>query len=97
MRTRFALSAVAAATAIALSACGGGSSDAALSDSDKPLKVGASPVPHAEILNYVADELAEKEGLKIDVVEFTDYVQPNVALKDGSLDANYFQTIPYLE
>ncbi|WP_313887770.1 MetQ/NlpA family ABC transporter substrate-binding protein [Lentzea alba] len=75
----------------ALSAC---SSGAGASDT---LKVGVSPVPHAQILKYVADNLAAQKGLKIEVVEFTDYVQPNTALVDGSLDANYFQTVPYLE
>lgn len=93
-RTAVALGA-AAALALSLSACGGG--EAELSAADEPLRVGASPVPHAEILRFVQDELAEDAGLDLEVVEFTDYVQPNVALDDGSLDANYFQTIPYLE
>ncbi len=93
-RTALALGA-AAALALSLSACGGG--EAELSAADEPLRVGASPVPHAEILRFVEDELAEDAGLDLEVVEFTDYVQPNVALDDGSLDANYFQTIPYLE
>ncbi len=93
-RTAVALGA-AAALALSLSACGGG--EAELSAADEPLRVGASPVPHAEILRFVEDELAEDAGLDLEVVEFTDYVQPNVALDDGSLDANYFQTIPYLE
>lgn len=93
-RTAVALGA-AAALALSLSACGGG--EAELSAADEPLRVGASPVPHAEILRFVQDELAEDAGLDLEVVEFTDYVQPNVALEDGSLDANYFQTIPYLE
>lgn len=60
------------------------------------LKVGASPVPHAEILNTVKDTLA-KDGVKIEIVEFTDYVQPNMALDAKELDANYFQHKPYLE
>lgn len=60
------------------------------------IKVGASPVPHAEILNVVKPIL-EKEGIKLDVVEFTDYNQPNLQLADKQLDANYFQHIPYLE
>jgi D-methionine transport system substrate-binding protein len=95
MRTRFpALLAVSAATVL-LTACGG--SEAELSAADEPLRVGASPVPHAEILRYIDENLAEDAGLDLDIVEFTDYVQPNVALDDGSLDANYFQTVPYLE
>ena len=60
------------------------------------LKVGATPVPHAEILNAVKDKLA-KEGIDLKVVDFTDYVTPNLALADGELDANYFQHKPYLD
>ena len=89
-----ALAALAAATLLGLAACGG---DAELSAADEPLRVGASPVPHAEILRFVDDELAADAGLDLEIVEFTDYVQPNVALDDGSIDANYFQTVPYLE
>jgi D-methionine transport system substrate-binding protein len=61
------------------------------------LKIGASPVPHAEILKYVKDNLATAAGLNLDIVEFTDYVQPNLALKDKQIDANYFQHVPYME
>ncbi len=75
-----------------LAACGGGSGD----DADKTIKVAASPTPHAEILNSVKDALAE-EGWTLEVVEFDDYVQPNVATTEGDVDANYFQHIPYLE
>ena len=60
------------------------------------LKVGASPVPHAEILNLVKPDLAAV-GIYLEVIEFTDYVRPNLALAEGELDANYFQHIPYLE
>ncbi len=60
------------------------------------LRVGATAVPHAEILNHLKPELA-KEGVNLDVVEFTDYIQPNVQLNDKKLDANYFQTKPYLD
>ncbi|MDD5367756.1 MAG: MetQ/NlpA family ABC transporter substrate-binding protein [Anaerolineaceae bacterium] len=61
------------------------------------LKVGVSPVPHGEILKFIKDNLAAKEGLDITIVEFTDYVQPNLALQDGQIDANYFQHVPYME
>ena len=59
------------------------------------LKVGASPAPHAEILEQAAT-LLEAEGITLDIVEFDDYVMPNTALAEGSLDANYFQHQPYL-
>lgn len=59
------------------------------------LKVGASPVPHAELLNLVKDDL-KKEGVDLKVIEFTDFVTPNEALISGELDANYFQHIPHL-
>lgn len=60
------------------------------------IKVGATPVPHAEILEFVKPILA-KEGVTLEIVQFTDYVQPNLALDKGELDANYFQHTPYLE
>ncbi|MDI9439597.1 MAG: MetQ/NlpA family ABC transporter substrate-binding protein [Limnochordia bacterium] len=60
------------------------------------LKVGATPVPHAEILERVVPILSE-QGITLEIVEFTDYVRPNLALQDGDLDANFFQHVPYLE
>lgn len=60
------------------------------------IKIGVSPVPHGDIINFVKDNLAAAAGLNIEVVEFTDYVQPNLALNDGTIDANYFQHVPYL-
>lgn len=58
--------------------------------------VGASPNPHAEILNVVKPILA-KEGIDLEIKEFTDYVTPNTALNDKQIDANFFQHVPYLE
>lgn len=84
----------AGALALSLSACGG--SNTAKTDL-VTLKVGASPVPHAKILKHLEESgEAAKVGLKLEVKEFTDYVQPNEALKAGDIDANYFQTVPYL-
>lgn len=60
------------------------------------LVVGASPAPHAEILEAARNLLADK-GYDLEIVEYTDYVQPNNALESGDLDANYFQHLPYLE
>ena len=59
------------------------------------LRVGASPVPHAEILVFVKPIVA-RQGVTLEVREFTDYVQPNLALGDGSIDVNFFQHVPYL-
>lgn len=60
------------------------------------LKVGASAVPHAQILEFIKEDLAQ-DGVELKVVVFSDYVTPNLALNDGSIDANYFQHKPYLE
>ena len=57
------------------------------------LKVGATPEPHAALLNLVVDDLA-KEGITLQVVEFTDYVTPNTATESGEIDANFFQHLP---
>lgn len=88
---------------VLLTGCGGkdfGSSDKkADAGSEKNLeviKVGASITPHAEILRSVSDEL-EKQGYKLEVVEYNDYIIPNTALESGELDANYIQHLPYLE
>ena len=90
--------------ALALGVVGCGGTDAPATDDTAngdgaelvTLKVGASPTPHAEILYAAKDALAEK-GINLEVVEFTDYVQPNLALDTGDLDANYFQHQPYLD
>ncbi|MDX8336186.1 MetQ/NlpA family ABC transporter substrate-binding protein [Candidatus Cetobacterium colombiensis] len=58
-------------------------------------KIGATPIPAGEILFEIKDDLA-KEGLDIEIIEFTDYIMPNLALDDKSLDANFFQHKPYL-
>lgn len=60
------------------------------------LKVAASPTPHAEILN-VAKEILAEQGIDLEVVEFSDYVQPNLVTENGEVDANYFQHKPYLD
>jgi len=86
-----------------ISGCGTNSSNASQNTSNASsgakqetvLTVGASPVPHAEILNYVKPILA-KEGIDLHVVVFNDYIQPNRALAAGQLDANFFQHVPYL-
>lgn len=88
-----------------LTACGTKESNTGASptpaEGDKGLieiVVGASIEPHATILNSEAVKKSlEADGFSIKVVEFTDYIQPNVATSDGSLDANFFQHIPYLD
>ena len=91
---------VAAGLAVTLAGCGDDKKAAApapqAAAQTTTLKVGASPVPHADILNFVKPTL-EKEGVKLEVIEFSDYVQPNLSLADKELDANFFQHKPYLD
>ncbi len=100
MRKLLALS---AATTLALGACSNDADTDATTDATTTgdetvtLVVGASPVPHADILQFVADNLAEDAGLELEITEYTDYVQPNVALDAGDLDANFFQHVPYFD
>lgn len=63
---------------------------------DKVIKVGATAIPHAMVLNDVVKDILAKDGWTLEVVEFTDYVTPNTSLEEGELDANYFQTLGYL-
>jgi D-methionine transport system substrate-binding protein len=63
---------------------------------DKPIKVGVTGGPHAQIMEQVK-KVAARDGLNIQVVEFSDYIQPNAALAAGDLDANSYQHLPYLE
>ncbi|MED3573771.1 MetQ/NlpA family ABC transporter substrate-binding protein [Cytobacillus praedii] len=98
MKKLFALFIIALLT-VSLAACGSseekGSSGGESKDGNKKLVVGASAVPHAEVLEEAKPLLAEK-GIDLEVQVFTDYVLPNVTLKDKELDANYFQTPGYL-
>lgn len=75
--------------------CGAGSKTEDSKSSTKVITVGATTVPHAEILTEAKDLLAAK-GYELKIVEYTDYIQPNLALSQGELDANYFQHQPYL-
>lgn len=82
---------------VSLIGCGSNKqvSSSSVSDDKKVIKVGATPVPHKEILEQVKPIL-EKKGYKLEIIEFTDYVTPNTALQEGEIDANFFQHIPYL-
>lgn len=97
VRSASALAAAALVSALALAACSPRKAQTAPAESaEKVLTVGATPVPHAELLALVKEELAAK-GVELKIIEFTDYVTPNLALSDGQLDANFFQHLPYLE
>ncbi len=75
--------------AAVLAGCGG-------KKGEGKIVVGATPAPHAEILELIKPKLAE-QGIEMEITVFNDYLVPNAALADGSLDANYFQHLPYLE
>lgn len=103
MKKKIALILTAALALGALTACGGSSKpEETPAETETPaaelteILVGASPAPHAEILEAAKELLAEK-GYNLTIKEYTDYVQPNLALEAGDLDANYFQHLPYLE
>ena len=93
------------ALVLLLAACGGGATEEENNDSatnktateePKTLVVGATPTPHAEILE-AAQPLLEEKGIELKIEEFNDYVLRNQALDSEDIDANYFQHIPYLE
>ncbi len=95
--------AVALASALSLgllSACGSNANETPSAGSDNnteavTIKIGATPAPHAEILEVVKPILAE-QNINLEITVFNDYVTPNTAVEDGSLDANYFQHITYM-
>ncbi|MGN1350012.1 MAG: MetQ/NlpA family ABC transporter substrate-binding protein, partial [Anaerovoracaceae bacterium] len=98
MKKVLSLVLVAVLVMAALAGCGqtAENGSAAAGGETVTIKVGATPTPHAEILNALKPVLAE-EGVDLEVVEYTDYVIPNTAVESGELDANYFQHLPYLE
>ncbi|GEN54291.1 MetQ/NlpA family ABC transporter substrate-binding protein [Halobacillus faecis] len=87
---------------LVLAACGSSSEDENTSGSEgeeggtKEIKVGATSVPHAEVLEE-AKPMLEEEGITLTIEEYQDYILPNQDLDEGRIDANYFQTIPYME
>ncbi|QJC21908.1 MetQ/NlpA family ABC transporter substrate-binding protein [Arcanobacterium buesumense] len=88
------------ASTLALTSCSTSpqnNADSANDDGVVTLTVGASPVPHADILNFINDNLAEDAGIKLEIKEYTDYIQPNVALDQNELDVNFFQHLPYFD
>lgn len=101
IRTLAATIAVTALAAFTLSACGGAEKADTKADNSEEskqttIKVGANITPHSEIL-YEAKKILAEEGITLDVVEIEDSVTPNTSLVEGSIDANYFQHVPYLE
>lgn len=92
MKKRVFAFALAAVLAVSCVGCGGQKA----ADNDKKVVIGVSPVPHKDITEVAASALKEK-GYDVKIVEYTDYVQPNTALEEGELDANYFQTLGYME
>ena len=97
MKKRILALALVASMCVSLAACGNsGSNGAASKEDDKTITVAASPTPHAEILEVVKEILAAK-GITLDIQVYNDYVVPNTVVDDGTVDANYFQHLPYLE
>ncbi|MDD3383880.1 MAG: MetQ/NlpA family ABC transporter substrate-binding protein [Bacilli bacterium] len=86
---KFVSSLILFSSLIVLSGCSKNSID------DKTIIVGASPSPHAQILEQIKDDVSAK-GYTLEIVEFSDYYLPNIALQSGEIDANYFQHLPYL-
>lgn len=81
---------------VAVLACGFLAGCGATKTDEKTIRIGASPSPHAEILNQVKAEV-EAKGYKLEIVEYNDYVIPNTAVQSGELDANFFQHKPFLD
>ena len=111
-RKQFITGAFGLTLASTLVACGGSGTESASSDATEEtttttdegaaedtgtISIAASPSPHAEILQYFAEPLLSDEGIELDIREYTDYVQPNVAVSNGEVDCNYFQHINYLD
>lgn len=93
--TRLLVTVALCALTIIAAGCGGDKKEEKKADTNAPVKIGVTAGPHAEIMDNVK-KLAEKEGLKIEVVEFSDFVSPNVALASNELFANSMQHAPYL-
>ncbi len=80
-----------------LAGCGSATDSGDAASDDKKITVGATPVPHAEILDNVVKEVLAEDGWELETVVFQDYVLPNTSLEEGELDANYYQTLGYLD
>ena len=80
---------------LSLFACSSSNTPSEETGADKKIVVGCNPVPMVDILN-AAKPVLEKDGYELEIVEFTDYVLPNTSLESGEIDANYFQTLGYM-
>ena len=103
MKKKTVLSAlVTTGVVLTLAACGSEGSNETSSETggsaveETTIKIGASNVPHAEILEFV-QPILEEEGITLDITTYNDYVIPNIALDEGEIDANYFQHIPFFD
>lgn len=83
------------AAALLVAGCGSSTDKKSAGTSSKPIKIGATAGPHADVVHAVADE-AKKQGLNVEVVEFSDYITPDKALAEGELDLNSYQHAPFL-
>ncbi len=83
------------AAALLVSGCGSSTDQKSAGTGSKPIKIGATAGPHADVVHAVADE-AKKQGLNVEVVEFSDYITPDKALAEGDLDLNSYQHAPFL-
>lgn len=81
---------------LAVSAFAASLGTASMAAESVTIKIGASPVPAGDILNFVKPKLAEK-GINLKIIEFSDYIQPNLALSDKEIDANFFQHKPFMD
>jgi len=98
MRKRqiFALGLVVVLLLALLAGCGGRNQGGGQGEGElMPFVIGATPVPHTEVLEFIQERMAE-EGIDMQIRTFTDFVQPNLATQSGELDANYFQHVPYM-
>jgi D-methionine transport system substrate-binding protein len=104
LNRRFFLVAVSAfSTSVIFSSCTPSPQNVASTTSEEqsefsePLRLSVTPVPAGEILAFVRDNIAPEVGLTIKILEFNDFNQPNLALKEGAVEANYYQHIPFME
>ena len=97
MNSKKIIAAVITLTSLVGLTLGGCGSRKNAQEDNKTIIIAASPTPHSEILNKAVKPILQKEGYKLVVKEFTDYVQPNTATEEGEVDANYYQHLPYLD